>query len=27
MPKHQLNTASISKTRNADSATQHFIRV
>ena len=27
MPKHQLNIAPITKTRNADSATQHFIRV
>jgi len=27
MPKHQLNIAPITKTRNADSAAQHFIRV
>jgi hypothetical protein len=27
MPKHQLNIAPITKTRNADSTTQHFIRV
>ena len=27
MPKHQLNIVPITKTRNADSATQHFIRV